>query len=45
MDDCIYEVTCCVCGEDVEDDADGLRIVATDHGPDYVCGDCVYDGD
>ena len=38
-------VTCCVCGSDVRSDADGVECVATDHGPDYVCGDCEYTGD
>lgn len=38
-------VCCCVCGEDVPLDSDGLRMVATDHGPDHVCGDCEYKSD
>lgn len=37
-------VTCCVCGKDVPLD-DDVRLIATDHGPDHVCGDCEYDGD
>jgi hypothetical protein len=37
---------CCVCGNDVSLAADeGGRCIATDHGPDYVCGDCEYIGD
>jgi len=38
-------VTCCVCGEDVALDDEGVECIATDHGPDYVCGDCEYTGD
>ena len=38
--DCGGEQTCCVCGEDGK----GFDVVETDHGPDYVCGECVYDG-
>ena len=38
-------VTCCVCGEDVSLDDDGVECVATDHGPDYVCGNCDYVSD
>lgn len=38
-------VTCCICGKDVPLDDDGVECIATDHGPDYVCGDCEYTGD
>jgi hypothetical protein len=35
--------TCCVCGTDVP--LGDTRIVATDHGPDYICDDCEYVAD
>jgi hypothetical protein len=35
--------TCCVCGEDFP--LDDLDMISTDHGPDYCCEDCEYEGD
>jgi hypothetical protein len=37
-------ITCCVCGKDVPESSD-YQCVTTDHGPDYCCEDCTYDGD
>lgn len=44
-EECECEVTCCVCGEDVPAVGGGVRMIATDHGPDHVCGGCKYEGD